>query len=92
MRTPEGKVKDEVKDYLNSLGAYHFWPVQTGYGAATVDCIGCYKGHFFAIETKRPGGKPTPRQLATLAKMHAAGGFGFVADCLDDVVAAFRNR
>ena len=35
MRGPEAKVKDAIKTYLKEIGAYQFWPVQTGYGAAT---------------------------------------------------------
>lgn len=86
MKTPEGHVKDAVKDYLNHLGAYHFWPVQTGYGAATVDCLACYKGRYIAIETKRPGKpQPTARQRITLTKVHVAGGIAIVATCVEDV-------
>jgi hypothetical protein len=92
MKTPEGKVKDEIKTYLNSIGAYHFWPVQTGYGAATVDCLGCFEGCFFAIEAKRPGGKPTARQLLTLQQVRSAGGLGIVADSVAVVRDAFRDR
>ena len=42
--TPEGKVKVKVKNLLNAYGAYHFWPVQTGMGARTLDCLGCHNG------------------------------------------------
>jgi len=62
--TPEGKVKLKVKAVLNAYGAYHFWPVQTGFGARTLDCLGCHNGQFFAIETKAPGQKMTEQQLA----------------------------
>jgi penicillin-binding protein-related factor A (putative recombinase) len=40
-------------------------PVPSGYGESTLDYIGCYKARFFAIETKKPGGKLTPRQQNT---------------------------
>jgi hypothetical protein len=62
--TPEGKVKDKVKKLLNAYGCYHFWPVQSGYGARTLDCLGCHNGQFFAIETKAPGKKMTEQQTA----------------------------
>jgi len=78
--TPEGKVKLKVKKLLTSVGAYNFWPVQTGYGAATVDCLGCYRGRFFAIETKAKGKKPTPRQLLTMEGMAMSGATVFVID------------
>ena len=72
--TPEGKVKAQVKDFLKARGAYFFMPVQTGYGATSLDFLGCYNGRFFAIETKAPGGKPTARQRFTMEQMTAAGG------------------
>ena len=45
--TPEGKVKVKVKNLLNAYGCYHFWPVQTGMGASTLDCLGCHNGRAF---------------------------------------------
>ncbi len=75
-QTPEGKVKSAVKKVLTNSKQwgkiYQFWPVQTGYGAATLDCLGCYQGRAFAIETKAPGGKLTARQKLTIREMEAA--------------------
>jgi hypothetical protein len=71
--TPEGKVKKMVKEWLDEIGAYYFWPVQTGYGARTLDCLVCYKGKFFGIETKAKGKKPTKFQQLTINEMEAAG-------------------
>lgn len=67
--TPEGKVKVKVKNILNAYGCYHFWPVQMGMGARTLDCLGCYNGHAFAIETKAPGNKMTEQQAAVAERM-----------------------
>jgi hypothetical protein len=77
--TPEGRLKDEVKAYLDSLGAYYFMPVQMGFGAATVDFLCCVRGRFVAIETKIWPRKATPRQLLCLDAVRNAGGMGFVA-------------
>lgn len=63
--TPEGKVKLAVKKLLSAYQPYTFWPVQTGFGGRTLDCLGIYKSFGFAIETKRPGKTLTPLQLAT---------------------------
>lgn len=72
--TPEGRVKSRVKKLLSRYeGLYQFWPVQMGYGATTLDVVGCYKGLFFAVETKKAGGKLTPRQEVTVSQMVAAG-------------------
>jgi hypothetical protein len=78
--TPEGKVKDAVKKMLKGFGAYFHMPVQAGYGAPTLDFIGCHRGKFFAIETKAPGKTPTPRQLLTIREMEAARAITFVID------------
>ena len=76
---PEGKLKDQVKAYLDARGAYYFMPVPMGFGAATVDFLCCVGGHFVAIETKIRPRKPTRRQLLCLNAVQAAGGVGFVA-------------
>ncbi len=75
--TPEGKVKLKVKAMLNAYGAYHFWPVQTGMGARTLDCLGCHNGQFFAIETKAPGKKMTEQQEAIAERMAYSRGAVF---------------
>ena len=76
--TPEGKVKRRVKTILDLEEAYNHWPVQTGYGKACLDCHGCHKGRYFAIETKAPGNHPTPRQKLTIDDIEEAGGKVFV--------------
>jgi hypothetical protein len=81
MQTSEGRTKDKLKVYLKEQGCYQFWPVQTGYGAATVDCLACIPGeikqhgYFHGIECKRQGlKKPTNRQAAVMREIRAAGG------------------
>lgn len=75
----EDKVKAAVKKLLkNYKGLYQFWPVQHGYGSTTLDVVGCYKKRFFAIETKRPGKKLTPRQELVAASIEKSGGRVFV--------------
>jgi hypothetical protein len=74
-------VKRRVKQVLNSYAnLYHHWPVQNGMGAPTLDCIGCYVGRYFAIETKAPGEKPTPRQRMTMQDIASSRGKVFVID------------
>ena len=83
----EAVVKKTVKQVLNEWGAYAFWPVPTGFGAHTVDCLACVPikitpgmvgktmGLFVAIETKREGvNKPTEAQQAVFDKVAAAKG------------------
>jgi len=78
--TPEGRVKAAVKKLLAKYRIYGHWPVPCGYGHSTLDYIGCINGYFFGIETKAPGGKPTPRQALVIDQIRAAGGAAFVID------------
>lgn len=79
--TPEGKVKQKVTALLKSIpGLYYWMPVPGGFGESTLDYIGCYRGRFFAVETKAPGKKPTPRQQQMIALIERAGGKAFVID------------
>ena len=92
MRGPEAKVKDAIRAYLKEIGAYQFWPVQTGYGAATVDVLVCWRGLFLAIEVKRPDTRPepTPRQKSVLQEVAGASGATVVAYSVEDVRERLR--
>ena len=85
--TPEGRVKDDIKAYLTQLGAYQYWPVPMGFGAATIDCLACYKGWFIGIEVKRPDTRPKPtrRQLTILDEIASSNGATVVAYGVEDV-------
>lgn len=84
--TPEGKVKADVKKVLAQFGDKidGFWPVPSGFGESHLDYVGCIDtpsgGRFFAVETKAPGKKPTPRQSLRIANVKKAGGVVFVID------------
>lgn len=80
--TPEGKVKAKITALLRNYepDVWFTMPVPSGYGESTLDYIGCVGGVFFAIEAKKPGGKPTERQLLMMNKMELAGGKVFVVD------------
>lgn len=86
-RTPEGKVKQRVNAYLNSLGydCFYFMPVQTGYGRPSLDYVGGFKGKAFAIETKSANGSLTPMQQITIERMRRAGIEVFVVAGVDEV-------
>lgn len=92
MKTPEGYVRDPVRKFLKSIGAYRFSPVQMGLGAVTLDDLCCVGGRFVGIEYKAPGKFPTPRQLLTMRQIHLAGGIAIWGDnpdkIIDDIKAA----
>jgi len=83
-RILEKQVKAAVKKVLANSKQYGYiysnWPVPAGYGTSTLDCFGCISGEFFAIETKAPGKKPTPRQEVVISEMREAAGRVFVID------------
>ena len=82
-KTAEGRVKDDVKKLLTKHNAWHYWPVVTGYGRRTLDCIGCHRGRFFAVETKRADLEMTPLQQEHAAEMTAAGAAVFRVNAVD---------
>lgn len=95
MKTEESKVKDKVKEFLHSRKVqslthpipdavgFYWMPVPSGRGAPFLDFVGCYKGKFFAIETKVFGKQPTPRQRLIIEQVIRAGGETFVIDTVD---------
>lgn len=90
--TPEGKVKAVVKDFLrdrrvaslsrpvpDAVGYYHMY-VPSGYGDPALDFTGCYRGRFFAIETKARGGVPSAQQKLIMKIQQSALGFSIWGD------------
>jgi hypothetical protein len=81
--TPEGKVKRDIKAYLDSIGAYWFMVMSNGMGrVGCPDFLVCHNGKFIGIETKAPGkrGNTTPNQDRELAAIRAANGVAVVVD------------
>lgn len=76
--TPEGKIKQQIKTFLDSIGAWHYWPVPMGYGRRGIkDCIGCYNGRCFGIETKAANKDLTPWQESETEYMKDAKAWVF---------------
>lgn len=81
MATPEKKVKDKIKKYLNELGCYYAMPATGGYGSSGVpDFLVCYKGKFVGIEAKANGNRPTALQLRHLENIEASKGYSYIID------------
>jgi Holliday junction resolvase len=74
--TPEKKVKLKVRSILDwHEDVYCFTPMTGGYGRSGVpDIVGCYKGHFFAIECKAGKGTTTALQDKNIKEIEKAGG------------------
>lgn len=84
--TEEGVLKKKIKADLDRLGAYWYMPVPGGYGKQSIDFLCCLKGLFIGIETKKEGGKPTPRQWKCISEIIAAGGIAFYCDSFESYV------
>jgi len=81
MTTPEKKVKNKVVSILKEVGAYHFYPVASGYGSAGIpDLVACIRGKFIGIECKANGGKVTALQEKNLMQIINNGGYSFIVD------------
>ena len=90
--TPEGRVKEAVKKYLKSIGAYYYMPQSNGMGrVGAPDFIVCYRGRFYAIETKAPGkrGNTSPNQDREIAAINAAEGVALVIDDVSQLEGVF---
>src|SRR5215475_7396543 len=58
-----------------------------GVVAGVPDVIVIHAGRCYALEIKAPGGRATPKQLAAIAAMEAAGVFTAIAEGLDRALA-----
>lgn len=89
----EKEIVGEIRELLRFLNIFH-WKVFTGPTnlPGISDFLGCYKGKFLAIEVKRDGREPTELQATFLEEVRRAGGIGFVARSVDDVIQALGLR
>lgn len=81
-----------IQRYLKSLP--RCWSFKTHGGPMQVaglpDILGVCQDVAFGLEIKRPGGKATPLQLATLRRIEEAGGKAAVVTSADEVRALFE--
>ena len=97
--TPEGKVKNDVKKYLTSIGVWFagkpeplvvtgwmYMPVSNGMGVSGIpDFCGVLMGRPTYIETKAPKKTPTENQLLRHKEIRTAGGVVLVVDSVDEL-------
>lgn len=95
MRSPESYEKEEIKKFLDSLGAecWHYAPFMKGFGKNGVpDRVGCFRGRFFSVEVKRDAIKqPTAIQNRRMKEIRDAGGWT-VAGPASVVIPAFKRE
>lgn len=81
--TPEGKVKNKVKQILKKYGVWYYMPVAGPFSAHGIpDFVGCYNGKFFSVETKAPGkiDNLTDNQRRVINEIREHGGIALVID------------
>lgn len=90
----EKKVENNIKKYLDKLGAYYLKVHGSMYQpAGTPDILACVNGKFIGIEVKRPnGGTVSALQKNKLKKIELAGGVAVVARSVEDVSAMLKRR
>ncbi|MCG1029284.1 VRR-NUC domain-containing protein [Virgibacillus halodenitrificans] len=83
---PEKRVENQIKGFLDQIGAYYRKTHGNLFSkAGTPDILACIKGRFVAIEVKREvGGEVSPLQKANIKLIREAGGIAFVAESLKE--------
>lgn len=57
------------------------------------DLLACAPdGRFWAIEVKKPGGRPSPDQLAFIESVKRNNGVAFIAESLDEVIPVVETH
>jgi hypothetical protein len=98
MKTPEKFEKDDIKKYLDSIGAWYTLTYTGGFGkSGAPDIVACVRrlndnlpGTFWGIEVKREGKEPTKLQTQRLAAIQATGGMA-VAGTAEIVIKAIER-
>ena len=79
-KTPEGRVKEKIREVLKPYcpALKYFMPVPYGIGASGLDFHGCFRQLAFVIEAKAAGKQLTPRQIIEIESWEASGAKAFV--------------
>lgn len=91
MSTPEGKLQEKVKKYVESRGGIVYKNQATMYSSAGFpDMTVIYKGVFLGLEHKVKGNYPSEIQKAWNKKINDAGGISIVDYSVEDVERAMH--
>ena len=83
----EKDIVNQIMRYLKALPCCFCWKQHGGqFGTSGLpDIICCYHGRFVAFEVKRPAGKLTKLQEATIRKIQNANGKAYMVTSVDEV-------
>jgi len=89
----EKDIVNQIMRYLKSVPACFAWKQHGGqFGTAGLpDIICCIDGRFIAFEVKRPSGKLTKLQEATIAKIQKAKGHGYKVQSVGEVMEIIKH-
>ena len=82
-QTPEGRVKADIRKWMQARNIWFCMPMGTGYGTSGVpDFVCCWGGKFLAIEAKAPGKRTNTSALQDrqIEAIHKARGAVLVVD------------
>lgn len=84
----EKEIENSIKEYIKNCGGlcYKIHGGDLYQETGIPDLLCCWKGMFFGIEVKDPGGKPSTIQLVQGARIKNAGGHFIIAKSLQDVI------
>ena len=88
----EKTIELEIRRYLRTLPQCWHWKVHDANTSGIPDIVGCYKGKFFGLEVKKPGGGIRKLQTYVLNQIDGAGGISSIVRSVDDVRKALKER
>lgn len=87
VKISEKEITHGIRNLLKTFRIFHWKNFGGPMGEKGVpDILGIYQGKFLGIEVKTPAGKLSDHQSRFLQNINAAGGIGFVARNLEDVI------
>ncbi len=88
----ETEITKKIQRYLKSVPLWWGFKVQGGaqQKKGVPDIVGCYNGHFVALEVKRPQlGRLSALQDHIIEQIRSANGHAYVVRSVDDVKQIF---
>ena len=87
MRNPETVITNRILDRLEAEGGWWFKVHGSIFQKSGIpDIIGCYQGHFIAIEVKTGTGVASKLQKIILKQINKAGGKTGIARSVEDAL------
>lgn len=88
----EKQIENEIKHYLNEIGAYHVKIHGSSFQKPGIpDILACYRGHFLGLEVKNETGRPSQAQLIHIDNINNAEGIARIVRSVEDVHAIIQS-